>query len=98
MIINGVAGHELVIRLPIATLCGCPRATRPREYAAGLCVGGGGGVYAWGFIHCRSGWLLDWSFGWTMILGIVKRVNLVWGSGIAFFGSLWIELLLRYCS
>lgn len=33
------------------------------EYAAGLCGGGGGGVYAWGFIHCRSGWLLDWSFG-----------------------------------
>lgn len=32
------------------------------------------------------------------ILGIVERVNLVWGSGIAFFGSLWIELLLRYCS
>ena len=24
------------------------------EYAAGLC-GGGGGVYTWGFIHCRSG-------------------------------------------
>jgi len=33
-----------------------------------------------------------------MILGIVERVNLVWGSGIAFFGSLQIELLLRYCS
>ena len=32
MIINSVAGHELVIRPPIATLCGCPRATRPREY------------------------------------------------------------------
>lgn len=35
---------------------------------------------------------------YDMILGIVERVNLVWESGIAFFGSLWIELLLRYCS
>ena len=29
MIINGVTGHEVLIRPPIATECGCLRAARP---------------------------------------------------------------------
>lgn len=32
MIINGVAGHEVVIWPPIDTLSGYPGATRPHEY------------------------------------------------------------------